>query len=375
MELSEQQYNQIIRYVEDEMEPSEKQAFEAALLQDSELAEEVQGYKETRLVAAGVQQKLCGLDVILTKEKNNKAEVWNLLQQERQQWEQQHEEMFRQEHGLTISKTNITPREQGKVLRMNRQKWLMAAVIIGIICLGSVIWWYGQEETVQPDITIQPKEPNTGAKDQQIDKSENKIHPDTTSPKQTVPSSNTTDPSTNLAQQSAKDRSAREKSYQLNKIEREALYASNFQPDGLPEDKPDGLKEAFTHYETGVYPEAIASYKKTLTDPQIIEEDQELTRDENGEKERTRFYAHYYLAQSYLVINHSAEAITELKKALQESPTIYWQCKAEWYLALAYLKAGQRQKTQTLLQQVINNDPSGEYKLKAMALSRQLKKT
>jgi tetratricopeptide (TPR) repeat protein len=152
------------------------------------------------------------------------------------------------------------------------------------------------------------------------------------------------------------------------------LVKSNFVADSLPFQVPDALAVASACYKDQKHTEAIKEYKRIIEEGKTNQEDSEVTtRSKDIEKELVTFYAHYYLAQSYMSTNQSQAAIKELEIAMEESLIIYWKSKAQWYLALACLKSGQLERTRGLLEQVELNDPSGAYSQKAIQLSRKLK--
>ncbi|MCY7422417.1 MAG: tetratricopeptide repeat protein, partial [Chitinophagaceae bacterium] len=95
----------------------------------------------------------------------------------------------------------------------------------------------------------------------------------------------------------------------------------------------------------------------------------------NSDTGLTRFNTHYYLALSYLASNTGiANAIVNLKSAISNNPDSFLQTKAEWYLALAYLKTTETKKAEQLLKKIILNDNAGEYRQKALLLLTDLKK-
>ena len=100
MGLTDTQYNQIERYVGGEMEPSEKEAFEAALLQNNELAEEVEAYKEIFALADSLEQKIGEIVQRSSEVKTSNKEIQNLLKKERKYWEEHYETELKHMHGL-----------------------------------------------------------------------------------------------------------------------------------------------------------------------------------------------------------------------------------------------------------------------------------
>jgi tetratricopeptide (TPR) repeat protein len=144
----------------------------------------------------------------------------------------------------------------------------------------------------------------------------------------------------------------------LDKVKLQQLYAKNFIPDTLPEDKEGPLEDAFAYYEMKAYNKATVAFEKADLNTETRE----------PEEERTVFYAYYYKALSYMANSNVAEAIPELNKAMQESTDSILSIKTKWYLSLAYLKTGNLKKTEELLDEIISN-VSNMYKTGDNAMS------
>jgi tetratricopeptide (TPR) repeat protein len=367
MRLTEEQYKQAARYVNGEMDASEKEAFELDLQQNSDLMEEVEAYQEIRLMGESAGRKISDLEQHLSRKKREHEKVWRLIQQERANWEKQQHKADGENPGNyngTIPATQIV-RAKGKLRGMNIWRWLAVAMMAGFIAL-SAVWWYRQGAKKESTIVINQKEgesrPVTNNK--QPDTPANTINENTTKPSKVQAPPSSTPASKGIAIQNRKKK---------EREVREQLVKSNFVPDSLPFQVPDALEVASTYYKDQNHEEAIKEYKRIIEESKSSQEDSEVaTRSKDTEKELTKFYAHYYLAQSYLSVNYTQEAIRELDSAVEESPSIYWKSKVQWYLALACLKAGKIERTKDLLEQVKSNDPSGVYSQKAIQLGRKL---
>ncbi len=145
---------------------------------------------------------------------------------------------------------------------------------------------------------------------------------------------------------------------------REVLFAQNFEPDVVPENKTGPLNEAFESYKNKRYEEAIASLDKTDLNNE--------TRGDDSYQNLLLFYAHYYKGISYMAVNNCGSAIPELKTAISKSPDRISEIKAEWYLALAYVKTGNLNKAKLLLQPIAKNHINAVYKIKAIQLLSEL---
>lgn len=98
------------------------------------------------------------------------------------------------------------------------------------------------------------------------------------------------------------------------------------------DDTNDDLNEAISAYESRNFAKAAASYTKLEQSTTIK----------------------FYLGLSYLYNDNLDEAIAKLSdRALQESR---FSDQCEWYLALAYFKAGEANKSKAILHGIANND-------------------
>jgi len=156
------------------------------------------------------------------------------------------------------------------------------------------------------------------------------------------------------------------------KEEQQQLFASYFVPDVLPGDQEGPLADAFAYYEMKEYKKAANAFESADLDVETRETDDELTV----------FYANYYKALCYMNSGNAARAIPELRKAIAESKDSSvqsidssLQIKAQWYLALAYLKTGDLKKTQEFLNKIAGNNYKKDYKTKAAAILNELKKS
>jgi hypothetical protein len=370
MELTSTQYNQIERYVGGEMEASEKEAFEATLLQDNELAEEVEAYKEIFALADSLEQKIGGIVQHSSEGPTSNKEILELLEKERKYWEEHHEPELKRMHGLAgpgeINKTG--EERQGKVISINRKRWLAAAILIGILGSGSLTWWYIQPESNKAATAIHSKKADSGniVNNRNGNGQEDLARKKTESPPIT---NNTVDDSAAKMQESPKK--------DLDKAEQQQLYAQNFVKDAPPKQSAEllMLKNGFEHYEKGSYKQASTEYEKVQKDVEDLTT--RTTEDEEDEADRKRilFYAHYYNALSYMANNNAAKAIPELNKAMHESADNLSKIKTKWYLSLAYLKTGNSKKTEALLREIADNRYEGVYKAKAATLLDELERS
>ncbi len=408
MELTDKQYDEVLRYMNGEMDAIERKAFEAVLNQNNALQQEVEFYKELCSLSESAGQKICGIN----KEKGEKInkdtserktsfdQIVRMIKQARSNWEINHEDNWRQEHGMKLREEknihsqerddiieqehhNITEintesvsgngkgnfkrslKEENKVKRMYLYKWLAAAVVIGFVCIG-VTFQYLRNKNADQGIGYNKKELNSkvAVENKNPEGQKKNNIPDTTSFQANSSASDNASSHNNTVQNRIR----------IEKAEREKLVAKNFEPDNLPSKIPDPLEDPSSYYKDHQTQDAITAYKKVLADIKDAENSDLTARGEDEELELVTFYAHYYLAQSYISVNNMANAIQELQNAIKIAPDTGWKNKVQWYMALAYLKTGQIQSAKTLLKEVANNHQGNNYKQKAIKLIEELKK-
>jgi len=149
-------------------------------------------------------------------------------------------------------------------------------------------------------------------------------------------------------------------------IQPRILYAQNFEPDEIPEDPNGPLDNAFFYYAAKQYNNAITAIDSAGS--------KALTRGNDSFTPLTTFYAVYYKALSMLMINDDGGAITNLTQAAALAPHSYYKTKAQWYLALAYLKQEDIASAENVLRDVANNPSAGAFKGKAESLLDTLNK-
>lgn len=339
MELSTEQYKQVLRYVDGEMDTAEQKAFEALIAANKELYEEVEFYKELQSASEAYGQKPGNND-------SDSEKVRKIISQARQQWETEHENEV-----------------HARIRSINRFKWLAAAIITGILLGGA--WWYLQNNDLSTAAnnknqdtlnTILPPSPPS-----QTDNSE-KIAEDPANTQNTVPNDSPRNRKEGPSTISGKNIGFATVSHN-DSIRLQNIFARNFKPDLAPADTIGSLRRAFAHYNEGDYKTAILDFDKS----------QSLIKRGAGEAEHTAYYIHYYRGLSYLAIDSVKKAIFNLKIAIDFSPDNLFTSQAKWYQALAYLKALNSRECATLLRQLSSDNEAGEYQQKARSLMKELK--
>ena len=102
MALTDEQYQQIFRYVDEEIDADEVKAFEAALIENRELFDELEFYKQVRLLGDAVEQKARGKDRLRDEEKKISHEQTSaMLARARKKWENTYEDELKLKYGIT----------------------------------------------------------------------------------------------------------------------------------------------------------------------------------------------------------------------------------------------------------------------------------
>ena len=129
--------------------------------------------------------------------------------------------------------------------------------------------------------------------------------------------------------------------YFVNTTNSDNLFAQNFvayrnivQPIERGSGLETTLEEAFFNYEMKNYEAAISGFKVEFS-------------------ETKKPYFLFYMANAYLALGDTKQAIPLLEEHQRSKDEFYE--KSQWYLALAYLKEKEKEKTNTLLQEISNN--------------------
>lgn len=237
-----------------------------------------------------------------------------------------------------------------------------AAILIGLVVWGAI--WYAQNEKSSSEVTSR----ETGKRVRLENRDVHPYQEDSGGKTVSAPDNQkATDSGSNLNQETlARD-----------KADHEALFTRNFQPYEVPTQYHDLLQAALEHYKNQEYNEAIAAIDiNALTSSlEELRPRGEQTTAAEAEEKQTIFYAHYYKGLSYMTDGQGEKAIAQLQDAVKQSPDNDWKSKAQWYLALAYLKAGRIEQAKKLLHQVANSKDAGLYRKKAQELARNLQST
>lgn len=124
--------------------------------------------------------------------------------------------------------------------------------------------------------------------------------------------------------------------FQMTGRDKNGIYDQYYTPypnivNPLDRSENTGTDDGFRLYEKGQYQDAIAQLSQKL------------------ESDADHAAVHFYLAQSYLALEGTPEAITHLQQVPKGSD--FYE-PASWYLALAWLKAGEQEKAREQLEKI-----------------------
>jgi hypothetical protein len=360
MALTDQQYQKILQYSADEMSPDERKAFENSLLENKELYTELEFYIQLQSLSDSIEKKTGdAASLAFNAEKEIPKEYCKEIANARKNWEEKYENELKLKYGIGDTKTILNEEKKSIQINSSASRWLLAATLIGLISLA-IFLLYSQDK----------KDSNVAINNKETDSAVTSDNLKTDSPKNMLPQENTS--SKNIPEEKEMTQKANEKAkqdsknnYPIDAAKYESLFASNFVKDTTPADADGRLRRAFALYNNSDFVNALLSFDKSET---------LVKRGIDEHKALTKFYTDYYRALSYLSIDSTTTAISYLKDSIASSPDIFWKSKVEWYLALAYLKAGNITEAKRLLQLISSNQAAREYKEKSSDLINELDK-
>lgn len=397
----------LFRYLDNDMTPEERTRFEVLLKKSKRLREELEFENRLHHLGKSVSGDIRkydnekriqdeDLNFIIERAKENCANAENGLNETGDVLLQGEEEQIEETGNNKRYRT-----EENNVRRMFPYRWVAAAAVIVLVSFVTLRYFQNanHERAIATNTSGSNASSETANKNQ-----DNNIKERGTLPTQPNPNTSKSSAQSNNSRSiamlpdskavetpespasfprrlKASPNTALGKKHQdntdnpeINSSVPERLVAKNFAPDNLPSKVPVFLEDPSAAYEENKYEKAIEGYKKVIAEITDVENSELTSRGNRSAIELTSFYAHYYIAQCYMYINDTAKAIQEFENAITKAPDNAWKIKAQWYQALAYLKAGQTQKAETLLEEVAKNEQANEYKQKAVKLMEELKK-
>ena len=338
-------FERIGQYLNGELNEQDRLLFESELASDEELASAFNLYKEIEHeMRAGKE------DTGRTSLKNNLQQLGKTYFKNSEAKNSPITTSAAQPISLHSLKNELFEEETTIKSTGTWKKFAVAAIIIGVIFLGIVMY----------ENSLQKNYPVAGT-NKKTDSSINIIKTDTPQIPKNLPEQN-------LAIQNKSDtnKAVKQKKQIHINSKSEVLFANNFKPDTIPENTAGPLEDALAYYEKGDYKNTVASIETADLNTEL--------RGQEMDAKHIIFYAHYYKALSYLEETNAVKAIPELNNAIKESPDSVLQIKAQWYLALAYLKSNDIEKSKELLLKIVSVKHENTFQLQALNLLSDLKK-
>jgi hypothetical protein len=141
------------------------------------------------------------------------------------------------------------------------------------------------------------------------------------------------------------------------------LYAQHFVKDTIPHAVPQMLAQALADYDKNVY-SGIQQYDlKNLPN---------LKGNDASQKQQVLELGYYYKGVSFMVTNEYKNAQPCLEWVINNVTNENLKRKAEWYLALSYLKTSEKDKALKLLKVLAADTAAGDLQQKASLLTDEI---
>ena len=338
--MTNEQVNRIENFLESKMSPEEQKRFELDLITDTELAAAYDTYRAVEKYMFSPKQ-VAREDAV----KNTLTELGA--------------EFFGTESKATVGAAdrtaqttvfqtglhNIAAPASGRIRKM---RFTLAAAVVLAVCIIGAWYFWSRDSDLQKQITANPPITRDTA-GHQLSKQNN------------APETPVMPP---LKDTGKKNDAKNQQPGGANKNLQKQLFAAYFRPDTLPANREEPLKAGFELYEREQYKQAADALEDAGLELSV--------RGEETDRKLARSYAAYYQALSCMTIGEDAQAISLLKGIT--APTDLLQAKADWYLALCYVRKNRIQEAMLLLRKVNDNQQAGAYKAAANKLIAEMKK-
>ena len=310
MDLTDEQYTRLLRYVDGEMTEKEAAFFELLLTRDEKLREELAVCRELKEICASAMQKLEKRIEAESDEDSTAPGVSNLISDARREWKEKN------------ANVDAKARERFRLVKtrkgffgMSRTFWFAAAATCTVVL--AAVFFFQQKKVVQPLAKNQTttEAPPVGVQKIQLPSS-------ASNPKDSF--------------------STKEDAPQLSTAGMHRLFAAYFKLDDAPTTTNKLLSEPVVFYKAKKFGRAIEGFEmaeRTLS-----------LRSTNSPETRTRFSIYFYLAQSRLAAGTQLEqSMVDLKRAAKEAKDESSKRKVRWYLGLACLRKGDAKEAKNYL--------------------------
>ena len=336
MQITLEQYERIQNYLDGKMTPREENDFLAELNGDASLKESFDFEKELRQNLTSIQDKKDLLekdsDYFETiKSEDDADSIRSLIEKAGKEWEEEN----KKSSDLTRPFIENRPRPH-KAKIVNIKSWIaVAAAACVILAVASLVWFM---------------------------------------PKSTNPSSIATTDDTSATKKSVNSDitkittgdSAKNIKSKIGKFNGIASFKKYYAKDMSNQPMPELLAMVPSNYQKGNY-----SYSETINLANVLN-----TRGSSADinsKQNILQLGHYYKGLSYIETNDDKKAFENLQWVIDSAQSPQLKIKAQWYLALIYLKQNNTTRAMSLLSSLSKNSNEVQYKKHAAEILETLK--
>ncbi len=334
MEITLEQYENIQNYLDGVMTPQEEIVFLNELKQNASLKESFDFEKELRQNLRSIQDKKNLFekpDDYYETDKNvaDNNSIRNLIEQANNEWEQENK------NSPNISELIIDNRPRlPKARVVNLKSWIgIAAAACVLLAVASLVLFLPQSHA--PSSIVKNIDTSSIKKNTNITK---------TIPGDSIKNINPEAPG----------------------VDAIALFKKYYTKDTAHPSMPDLLAAVPEQYQKGNY-----SYTDEINFGNVPN-----TRGSSADinsKQNILQLGHYYKGISYIETNDNKKAVENLKWVIDSAQNPQLETKAQWYLALIYLKENNAKKALPLLSSLSKNSNEIQYHKKAAEVLKDLK--
>jgi hypothetical protein len=322
MEVTPEQYERIMKFLDGDMSVEEMNDFEKELKANPEMRKQMDFEQLVRERIELTNQKN---EENIYEEKNYRIEN---DQATRSQIEKVHKQWMEQKKIKSLQ-TLVTDTEKKRAKIISFPGWLNIAAACFLLLVAGTVWFVAHKPDQKPVVNnIKP-----------IDsiKEDRQANIAVTQNKDSLNSIKSPRPKINFA----------------------GLYKKYFKKDVAPEEKPMFLAEALIDYENGNY--------RTLQNMNVtnLPTEKGLPNNDINRTQNIKELGHYYKGLAFIEANEDKQAMENLQWVIDSAHNKQLIIKAQWYIALIQLKKGNSNKAIAILTAVLNN--------KATPYSRQAK--
>lgn len=330
MELTLKQYENIQNYLDGKMTPQEEQDFLYQIENDIFFKENFEFEKELRqnlnslLNKKNVFEKESAYNDAKNDFKDMDA-IKSLIKKAGGEWEQENQKIL---NPVAENVLDIKPR-QSKTKVINLKSWIIIAAAACIVIAVIGLIWFIRKPSSPSLVTMH---------ENHVTKNDSNNNALKTTPADTIQNINP----------------------QTQKVDFAALFKKYYAKDTAKPEMPELLAMIPENYKKGDY-----SFRKMNLDN--IPNTRGSSKDINS-KQNILQLGHYYKGLSYIETNDQKKANENLQWVINNATNEKIKTKAQWYLALIFLKNDENQKAMPLLFSLSKNSKASPYNKKSQGI-------